>query len=148
MRRGGGPTKGLTMAELVLALGLLAVILVSLVGLFTTLLGSSAKSTNMTVGHYFAVQKLEEAILKGNFNEDGDERDIYSMDANNKTHFAYRVRSTAINGYAGDYGYRGGQYVLVSVYWWNGELQEARAGQGLLHTSVGRFCYPGPWVGP
>lgn len=148
MRSGGRPQLGLTMAELVLALGLLAVILVSLVGLFTTLLGSSSKSTNMTVGHYFAVQKLEEAILNGNFVDGGEDREIYSMDAGHKMRFAYKVRSTAINGYAGDYGYRGGQYVQVSVYWWNGDINEARAGQGLLYTSVGRFCYPGPWVGP
>lgn len=140
------PTAGLTMAELVLALGLLATILISVVGLFMSLLGSSAKSSNQTVGHYFAQQKLEEAVLKGNFNEDGSETDIYSMDAANKTHFAYRVRATAISHYAGDVGYRGGYYVQVSVYWWNGELNEARAGQGLLHTGLGRFCYPGPTV--
>lgn len=134
------------MAELVLALGLLATILISVVGLFMSLLSSSTKTSNLTVGQYFAQQKLEEAVLTGYLTDSGSDNEIYSMDATRKTHFAYRVQSTAISGYHNDQGYRGGYYVQVSVYWWNGELNEARAGQGLLYTSLGRFCYPGPAV--
>jgi len=133
----------LTLAELMLALGLLGTILISLVGLFTMLLGSSTKTTNQTIGTAFAQQKLEDAILAGTYSGDENQEFLYAMDSKRQQRFYYKVAGVPISASPGVNGYKGGYWVEVSVYWWDGDTEEARAGQGVLHTTLGRFIYPG-----
>lgn len=57
--------KGLTVAELVLAIGLLGVIVVFVLAVFTRLMASSTKSSSQTIGLLLAQRRMDQATRSG-----------------------------------------------------------------------------------
>ena len=135
----------LTLAELVLSLGLLAVLIISLIGLFTRLLHGSTKSTNLTAGQLFAAQKLEQLITTGSYATDlNGQAGAYVTDVSSKTNFYYQVSRSNISQSTAktETTYLGGFYVTVRVWWNVNSPNQARAGEGLQTTQASRMVYP------
>lgn len=130
------------LAELLLAIGLLTIALLTMVGLFLNLLGSSTKTSNLTAGTFLARARLQELIRKGLYDPvPVDEAvGIYTTDSDNQTVFFHRVTSTRLAPNPPLHG--AGYWLEVEVWWWNRDPQRGRAGQGRMSTRVGQFYYP------
>lgn len=133
----------MTLAELVLAVGLLTIMFVAMVGLFANLLGSATKSSNLTAGSYFARQRLEEAIRQDVYwPVPADAKvGIYTTDKDSQTTFFHRVSSVSVPP-SPTGQYKQAYYVSVEVWWWSESPGQERAGQGKLSTRIGRLHYP------
>jgi Tfp pilus assembly protein PilV len=123
--------KGFTLLEVVLACGLLGCVMLGLIALFLQLHAGSVKSANLTAGHYFAVERLQETLAPSAPWPPAGSREsgIYTLDAEKQTTFYHQVSVTALNPQS--------DYVQVRVWWWNGQ----RSGQGILSTSTGRVRF-------
>ncbi len=120
-----------------------------MVALFTTLLKSTAKSSNLTAGRSFAQQKLEEAIEANSYwppPSDGLEG-IYSANDAGTTYFFHRLNTTPVSSSTAP-NYTGGYLLEVEVWWWSADPDTARAGSGTQATRVSRFLYPNGAVVP
>ena len=133
---------GMTLAELILALGLLAIMVVCMTGLFSNLLGSATKGSHLTAGSFFARQRLEEVLRKDLYwpVPPAAAQGIYTTDKDSQTTFFYRVMGTPIPPVAGQY--RAAYWIDVEVWWWSEAPGQNRSGQGKLYTSIGRMHYP------
>lgn len=139
-----GGSRGLTLGELVVSLGLLTLMMLGLIRLFTVLLSSSTKNSRNLVGTHFAAQKLEEVIASAAFNNSTGNLEAYTVDASTRTQFYFRVQSEPLSASLADPDaiYLGGFLVTVQV-WWNSQTPEqARPGVGLQTAQVSRFYYP------
>lgn len=134
--------KGMTLAELVVAAGLLAILVVSAVGLFLTLLSSATKTSLATAGSFLAHQRLEEVIRKNQYYPVPPEAalGLYTNDIASKTTFFHRVRCESIPPNPPEH--RQAWWIEVEVWWWSDDPGQARAGHGKLHTSLGRLHFP------
>jgi Tfp pilus assembly protein FimT len=133
---------GVSLLELVFAIGLLAVAIVSLPGVFSVLIACTTKTTDLSAGVMFAQKVLEEAVVKGNpvALKSGSEG-IYTHDSANKTTFHHILRCTHVldndNPVLGQ-----AWYYEVEVYWWSDDPDRYRANMGRTSTRVGRMVYP------
>lgn len=125
------------MAEVVIAVALLGILLTSTLVLFTTLLRSSSKSSNQSVGAYLAQSKLEECIRLDTYYPVPPDLSVglYSADKNQTTDFWYRLSTTKIGPQPGLY--KTAYLIEVEVWWWN----KAHPGQGRLSTRLSRLHY-------
>ncbi|MEW6283231.1 MAG: type II secretion system protein, partial [Candidatus Eremiobacterota bacterium] len=143
--RGHCLRQGMTLMELLISFGVLAVMLVSLVVVFGTLLNASSKASNTAAGTFFAEEILEQTLSNNlywpPFTGSGG---IYTVDDRTRTRFFYQVDTTPVSGVAGQFP--GGYYVEVKVWWWTDAPNQSRRGHGRLTTQVGRFHYPGAEV--
>jgi len=144
VNRGTAQSRGLTIAEIVLSLGLLSIMMLGLIRLFTALLASSSKNTRTLVGSQFASQKLEEVIASGIYSNASGNLAAYTVDASTQTQFYYQVRCDALSASLTnpDVSYLGGYVVTVQVWWNSDSPQRARPGVGLQTAQVQRFFYP------
>ena len=119
-------------------MALLGFLLTSTLVLFTSLLASSTKTTNLSVGTYLAEQKLEEAIRRNQYWPVPTEAStgLYSVDSRDTTQFWQRLETTPISGQAGQFG--GAYLITVEVWWWS---KDPRHGQGRLSTRLSRLHY-------
>lgn len=132
--------RAFSLLETVLALGLLAMMMVTLGGLFLRLLGSSDKSGDTSAGLQLADSILEQAIRAKDFDPpplDG-KISIYTHDAGAPQEFSYRLTSTATVVTAGQPAI---YYMDVHV-WWNQPRGSNRLGQGRLEAGVSRLVTP------
>ncbi len=128
---------------MILTVGFLSLALLAVVALFTTLLRSTAKNSNLTVGRSFAQARLEEAIEANTYwppPTDGLEG-IYSANDSGTTYFFHRLTTTPVSSSTAP-AYTGGYLVEVEVWWWSADPDTARAGSGMQRTSASRFLYP------
>lgn len=117
--------------EAVLALGLLAVLLIFVSGLFLRLLAGSEKSSDLTAGAMLAESILQEHCADRRFLSSANQRRLlYNRDGSQAEEFLYQVTSTRIAPTI--------YYVDVEVTWGGG----SRHGQGLLKTRLGRLASP------
>ncbi|MCA9794377.1 MAG: hypothetical protein KC910_21365 [Candidatus Eremiobacteraeota bacterium] len=135
--------RAFSLLELVLAFGIVALLFLTLGLLFLSLLRGSAKASNTTVGVVFAEDVLDSVIRNDLYSASAGPRSqgIYTVDEANQTNFFYTVDSTQVPAVAGVHA--GGYLVTVEVWWWTGDAQQARAGQGRLSTRVTRLHLPG-----
>lgn len=126
-----------------MALGLLAMLLLGAVGVFTSLFASSRKTTTNLVGLSFVNQKLEELVEAGTFNSMTGSEGTYVLDPNLGTKFFYTVQCQPLSGViSGPKRYLGGYQVTIEA-WWNAQSPgELHLGEGLRRVRVERFIYP------
>ena len=123
--------RGLTMGEMVVAVGLLGILVVFVALLFTRLLAASTKGSHQTVGMLFAQRRIDAAQRGGPPNwgtaqplpedADGDFREttsgeegVYFQDDQSQTSFYYRFTADRIKADAMGSLYR----LSVDVVWW------------------------------
>lgn len=126
-----------------LALGVLAIAIVLIIGLFLSLLKSSTKTADLTTGMYFARERLREVIEKDQYWPVPADlsQGLYTTDSSSQTRYFSRVATVPVPGKAPDY--KGGYYITVDVWWFNQAPGQVRQGEGVLSTQVGQFYYPG-----
>lgn len=149
--------RGLTIAELLVATGLLGVVLVTVMTLFGQLLFNTDKNSMLSAGSFFADAVLDQQIkiaqerLSGS-PDNGDlafdpaviegESTIATTDVKLPSKYIYRLEAEAVAlGDSNDYGQM--WYVEVEVRWWNDSMEgdAARANMGRLSIKRGRMVY-------
>lgn len=151
---GGRRRHGVTLAEIILALGLLGIILVCVVGLFQNLLASTTKSSDLTVASVLAQQRLNELVGQRaqnladygmDFPADVVSREIYTHDSSTATTFHQRATSELLF-IDPDVGKT--YFIEVQVHWASTDPNQAsanKAGQGQTSVKMGRVVYvPNP----
>lgn len=140
--RVGRPESAFTLAEMLLAMGLLTLMFLTVAMLFAQLLKHSAKSSNLAVGTVYAERVMEQALAIGvdalppRF---GASEGIYSVDEASQTQFFYRVEvgrvltATVVPSYV----------IRVPVWWWSTAPNQARQGSGKQSVTLQRFHTPG-----
>lgn len=131
-----GKASGLTLLETILAMGVLAILLTGLSGLFLKLLGSTEKANDLSAGLLVAERVLQEQVVVARFESaPPDKTLLYTHDGQQAMEFLYQVTCSPMQvspGGAAIY------YVDVQVWWSGGQ----RHGQGQLFTRVGRLITP------
>lgn len=145
-----GRWRGLSLLELLVALGLLAVLFVTLSTLLLTLLQASSKNVNGSAGLAVAEKTLDECIRLGTYWPVPNEQalGIYTLDNKSQTKFWSRISTVPVIANSG-LQMSGGYYVEVEVWWWAEQGAASgtrRDGQGATHCKLGRFHYPGAGV--
>lgn len=137
----------MTLAEVMLALGLLAAISLSLVALFSRLISSSAKTADLSAGRILAEKVLDRAVRHGpgpmgdwGFGGSlGGTRDITTHDQASQTTFVYSVLPSLLKEQVWSPGaWRTTRlyHVQVEVYWWVDDPTKSRAEMGRLSTNL------------
>lgn len=141
--------RGLSVAEILIATAVLAVLLVAVLGLFAQLLASTTKNNHLQTGTYFADRVLNQAIRQARptapaFDPfvEGQEG-IYTHDQAAATIFYHHLRATRLTPVEvpGE-----SWYLEVEVSWWQADVSDptrARPGSGKLFTRQGRMVYLG-----
>lgn len=150
---------GLTLAELVLAIMLLGLLIVSVLSLFLGLLTSSAKSNDQAIGVVYADRLLQDIAGRArkthpSFNPSyAGNASFYTQDTENLTQFAYTVTATELTpgvgrtGPAGEFANSdpagpGASWLLeAEVRWWSTEQARSKAGSGQLFVRQSRVVY-------
>ncbi|MBN9413991.1 hypothetical protein ABS71_13880 [bacterium SCN 62-11] len=135
-------TRGLTLAELLLAFLLITIVGLLMGGLFLQLLQGSAKRSDLTVGQVFAEATLEEVVQAGLYGANSGrlEQGLYSHDLESRTQFFYQVTST--ESACPPPSTKRGYLLRIEVWWWSGEAGRSRAGVGLTSTRLSRWVVP------
>lgn len=140
-----GNQGGLTLAEVVLALGLLATISLSLVALFSKLIASSTKTGDLSAGRILAEKVLDRAVRNGpssNWGLGGSlggTRDITTRDEASHTTFIYSVTPSLLKEQVwapGAWRTTRLYHVEVEVYWWVDDPTQSRVDLGRLSTNL------------
>ncbi|MBT9583037.1 hypothetical protein IV102_06800 [bacterium] len=135
--------RAFTLAELVIALGLLTILLIGSVTLFTRLLAANRKTSSTMVGVTFACLKLEEIVESNNFAAVTGSQGSYVMDPNLGTQFCFQIQSEPLQSVTGGTTpYLGGYLVTVDVWWNAATPTQAKPGVGLQRVQLRRFLYP------
>ena len=141
--------QGLTIGELIIASGLLALMVVTVMVLFGQMLDSTTKNALVSQGTFFAETVIEREIYRLHDTSGTVVPAIYSQDwisvtdDANKTQFLYRVESSVADlGLSADMGHTFS--IKVEVRWWsddmNGEAQNRR-GFGKMYLKRSRMVY-------
>jgi Tfp pilus assembly protein PilV len=126
----------LTLLETVIALGVLAVLLIGLSGLFLRLLAGAEKSNDTSAGLLVAERLLQQECNTGKFQSSPPQSTLlYTHSGEQAQEFLYQVTCSPMQVTAGG---KPIYYVDVQV-WWSGG---SRAGQGRLSTRAGRLVTP------
>lgn len=142
-----GYRRGFTLAEVVVSLGLLALMLVSTLILFSKLLASTTKNGYLEAAGVYADQILEHAVSHPASSSPlyaaltVGEQDLMVEGETSPTKFVYRLEARQV-ATANPHGER--WLLQVEVRWWTAETQEAAASRtdyGLLRTRQSRLVY-------
>lgn len=132
---------GLTLAEFVLALGLMAMLLVFVGGLMTRLVAASNKSGDLSVGMELAQRLLDETVLRGTYDTSQalTSYAVYSHGDQLATEFTYQITSTPIAVPDSPPSY----FVVVDTWWWGADKnRDSRTNMGKLHARLSRLVSP------
>lgn len=133
-----------------LAVGLLGIILVSVIGLFHSLLQSTGKSTDLTAATVLAQGRLNELVAAqpGYFADYGTDfptavlgKGIYVHDSDSDTTFYHQVTPELLKD---EPGFGRTYYLEVKVYWNTADpnsVARNRMGQGQQSVKLGRIVY-------
>lgn len=131
-----GVRRGMTIAECVMAFGLLGVMALALVGLFSRLLATTAKTTDQTAARILARGILEHALREGPDNDWGGLSGRTNLKAHDNltgTDFVYEVKDARLN----PPNAMGNLYqVTVVVTWWKKDADPKATYSGLGKLSV------------
>lgn len=135
--------RGLTLAELVLALGLLGLVISTLLLLFLSLMSSSTKGSHLSTGVLEADRVLEALAVRAEQGMalpatlTGEDR-FYAHDLAAPTSFTYDVTATQLeNGPMGSTW-----WLKVTVRWWSQTpANDSRTGSGKLSVNRARMVY-------
>ena len=137
---------GLTVAELVVSIGFLAIIAVVVIGLFVRLTASSSKSADQSVALEIASRLLDEYARASPEDWKGvaAQQDLQTRDPGSKTTYYYRLRHKQIDD---GKSMMGDLYRLdVDVFWWPDDPTKldktpSRRDYGKLKVSLGRVVF-------
>lgn len=131
-----------TVAELVVAIGLLAVIAVVVIGLFVRITASSSKSADQTVALEIANRVLDQYANSSpaDWETASSKQDLQTRDPASKTTFHYHLESRPLTHSTSNMG---DMYRLdVNVYWWtNREAEDTRRDYGRLRVRLSRCVF-------
>lgn len=140
-------SRGLTVAEVVVAIGVLAIMLVTTLLLFTQLMASTTKNNLVNLGSLYADRILEQMVASPNPAPPAfsalttGEESVVSHGDGRSTTFAYRVEATSLTPVQEP----GEQWLLeVEVHWWHADPNtpnQDRRGYGRLSTKQRRMVY-------
>ena len=139
--------KGLTIGELVIASGLLAMMVVTVMVLFGQMLDATSKNALVSQGSFFAETVIEREIYRLAATQTALPT-VYSQDwisftdASNQTEFTYRIDSTPASVTANTD--MGSSYsIQVEVRWWQSAEGQAknRQGYGKMYLKRSRIVY-------
>ncbi|MBI3929658.1 MAG: hypothetical protein HY319_29220 [Armatimonadetes bacterium] len=138
---------GVTLAEVVLAIGFLAVVMLSLLTVFTRLLGSQTQTAHQVVARCLAQRVLEEAV------QDGPPLwgvadptqpttvELHVQDSETREKYTYWVRASLLRD-APPATPMGKLYLVeVEVTWWTDQPGQTRRETGKLSLKTGRAVY-------
>lgn len=141
--------RGLTIGELVIATGLLALMVVTVMVLFGQMLESTTKNALMSQGSFFAEAVIEREIYRladtaGAIAPATYAQDWISVnDDTNQTRFLYRVESTRVDLIPGQD--MGNSFAIeVEVRWWQDNMDgpaQNRRGYGKMYLKRSRVVY-------
>ena len=135
--------RGLTLAEVIVALALLAMVVVSTVLVFLSLQGASGKTGDLTPALAYAQSQLDTAQQAGPPDWGGlsGQRQLYSHEGGSRVTFSHQLTATHLYSPPSTPLPMGDLYRLeVEVYW--GEAPGlTRRGQGRLSTRLGRVVF-------
>lgn len=121
--------------ETVIALGLLAVLLVGMSGLFLRLLAGSEKGNDTTAGTMLAEQLLQQQAAGGIFENNSGISRLYTHDGSAAVEYVYQITCAPMTvSPSGSNVY----YVDVQVTW----MGASRHTQGQLRARAGRLVTP------
>jgi len=134
--------KGLTLAELVVAVGLMLLLLLASVQLFAYLLASGSKTSANLVAINLASMKLEEEVSGTSPTNSGVIK-AYTLDPASNTQFYYEITRLPLSGdpNAAKGAFLGGHTVCVQVWWNSDSPTRTHAGVGLQQVKLSRFIY-------
>jgi len=134
---------GLSLVEVVLAVGLLTIIAVTIAGVFTHLLQASAKTSDLTAGRSLARRILDRAIRAGppgwGFGDLEGSQTLATQDSRATTKFLYSITPVRLKRDSGMVGVtRELYFVEVEVKWWAEAIEPdpTRPEMGRLSTRV------------
>lgn len=153
MERGGraGGARGLTLAELMVALGLLALAALAIIGVFTVLIQASAKNREQAQAELLAQNLLERACAEGEpawgvRGRKGERQELQLSE--DGTRYFYQVDPVSLSeAEQGPEDDRDGRSwaVTVTVGWWLDsaaeELDASREGFGQQFVKAYRIVY-------
>lgn len=137
-------TRGLTLSEIIVALGVMTALSLVVIAIFTKLLASSTKSTDLTTANLLARSLLDRAVRQGppdwgnagNFSRDGGTIALETGEAA-ATKFTYQISPVKVTN-APDPNLGQLYNVTVEVRWWD---PEQKRGMGKLSTTLSRTVY-------
>ncbi len=139
-----GRSQGFSLLELVLSIGLLALVLLFVIASFTTLLNGGRKNVDLTAANFVAdalVQKMQadstflQNALSGSIA--GSEQGQKEKDLNNVVYeYTVSANSIPITSTPAQSLYQ----VNVEVWWWGNQAQK-KLGFGKLYTRLTRIFY-------
>ncbi len=141
---------GFTLTEVVLAIGLLAVIALSLIAAFTKVFGAVSKNTDLEAARLLARRVLDRALKVG-YPDWGvgpshqGSVDLVTQDSGRATHFIYTVTPSLLKSDSFDFGgspvKRELYYLEVEVSWWENGPSKERQGMGRMSTRLGQTIF-------
>lgn len=143
----GKVRQGLTLAETVLALGLLTTIALAVIGVFSKLLTAGVKNADQSVGRALAEKVLDRALQEGppgwGVGSGSTQINLYSHDNYSGTSFTYSVTPVRLTTPKPTYPMGNVYHVQVEVYWWNGahDGTGSRREVGKLWTRIEQLRY-------
>lgn len=152
MRTGG--KSGLTLMEMMVALGLIAVITLFVIGTLVRLLSTGGKSAYQTAASLLAQELLDSSIAAGpprwGFSSDArdqwrGQRQLMLPGQGRQARFDYQVTVLPLRRSPEDLGNL--HQVSVTV-WWTGEQPGGRAEQGQTSVTSSRTVYVRGELGP
>jgi type II secretory pathway pseudopilin PulG len=141
---------GVSLAEVMLAVGLLGIILVSVIGLFQSLLSSSSKSTDLSVATVMAQERLNELVADQpnhfkvyamDFPPQVLGQTVYAHDSQSPTQFYHQASTELLRD---EPGFGRTYYLEVQVFWNTSDpnvVSKNRLGQGQQSVKMGRVVY-------
>lgn len=139
-----GKARGLTLAELVVAIGMLGIVSITVAGVFTHLLNSSSKTTDLTAARVLAGQILDKAVRAGpptfgHANLLDNPVRLKSQDAQTQTEYIYNIYPSPLKNDGLIPGVtRRLYFVEVEVTW---SADGYRAEQGKLSTKLSQAVH-------
>ena len=139
----------MTLAELILSMFLLTLLIVIVLGVFTTYLSAGVKSSDQAIGVMFAEQVLERVnssakitypAFPAAFNGG---QGIYTQDPTNQTTFFYDVTASELTPAVNANPLSAGESWLLEtrVSWWSNAAGASRTGYGALSVRRARMVY-------
>lgn len=137
------PIQAVTLAEILIALGLLVVVVLLAIALGISSLRTNQKGSDLTVGSAWGTQILENFVYglpdsNGPFWSSSSYTSPYQTDNIQLSNTAYQARLFIAD--MGTLG-TGTKLVTVNVTWGNGTVGQSKAGVGLQSTSISRLLY-------
>lgn len=142
--------RGLTFAEVMIALAILGVVVVTVIGLFVKLMDASTKGLDQTVAIDIAQNRLD-LVASSPANKWGGyvtSTDMTVIDPRSTTTFYYSMKATELSSAGGSPppvdppasdNMMGDLYrVDIEVYWWPQDTNHA-SGSGRVHKEMGRL---------